>query len=430
MRVAIITSEELNDRNLISSCFELSQAKALQQKGVSTKILSAGFVTPKQLAAVLLQKLKGQQGYHYRFRDWSFFRTAIFMAFSPIRVLFKKTFITSFKIDGVETVEAFYLTMQPNKVPSFYRLWNHHILKAYRKLCFNFTPDIIHAHSRFLLAGLAALEIKRSRFIPYVMTEHSSIYFRKKVRPFEAQLVRSVMHESKTNIAVSKALAREVNKVIKTEVSFEIVPNILDGTFSEPVNIQPNEDCFTFLNVASLNQLKNHKNLINAFAILKKSYSNIQLNIVGNGETYDELQTLIHNLNLDDFVFLKGQFEKNDVHKIMQECNVFILSSNFETFGVVLIEALSCGKPVISTRCGGPEEIVTSENGLLVPVNDVQALADAMLQIYRNYSNYNADAIRRDCLSKYGSETIADKLISIYDRSLSKNPIKTESTFC
>jgi glycosyltransferase involved in cell wall biosynthesis len=98
----------------------------------------------------------------------------------------------------------------------------------------------------------------------------------------------------------------------------------------------------------------------------------------------------------------------------MQNCDVFVLSSIVETFGVVLIEVLAVGKPVVATKCGGPEDIVNQDNGILVPTKDVHALAEAMYNIYLNINKYDASLIRNDCISRFGKDSFVEKLRHIY----------------
>ncbi|MNQ69616.1 GDP-mannose-dependent alpha-(1-2)-phosphatidylinositol mannosyltransferase [compost metagenome] len=96
------------------------------------------------------------------------------------------------------------------------------------------------------------------------------------------------------------------------------------------------------------------------------------------------------------------------------------MASRYETFGVVIIEALALGKPVVATRCGGPESIVGDGDGLLVPVDDIESLSSAMWKLYRNPSDYNSEQIKRSCIERFSEETIAKSLKSIYEKVLSK----------
>lgn len=98
----------------------------------------------------------------------------------------------------------------------------------------------------------------------------------------------------------------------------------------------------------------------------------------------------------------------------MQACDVFVLPSLVETFGVVVIEDMACGKPVVATRCGGPENILLSEHGILVPPGDPGALASTMAHIIGRLADYDPTAIRGYALTNFGSESFSDNLIGIY----------------
>ena len=98
----------------------------------------------------------------------------------------------------------------------------------------------------------------------------------------------------------------------------------------------------------------------------------------------------------------------------MHQCDVFVLPSLYETFGVVLIEALAAGKPVIATRCGGPESIVNDENGLLVAPANSDALGRAMRQMVEAIDRFNKDIIRSDCIARFSRQAVIEQLGRVY----------------
>lgn len=100
----------------------------------------------------------------------------------------------------------------------------------------------------------------------------------------------------------------------------------------------------------------------------------------------------------------------------MNSCDAFVLSSNVETFGVVLIEALSTGKPIITTNCGGPRDIVNELNGVLVPVGDKEALASAMVNMAKSISKYDPDMMKADCIQRFGRDAFFERIEGIYAR--------------
>lgn len=155
-------------------------------------------------------------------------------------------------------------------------------------------------------------------------------------------------------------------------------------------------------------------NLIKAFSLLNKKYNNIRLKIGGDGVCRNELEELAIELNADNKVEFLGALTRDEVFTQINQADAFVLSSEYETFGVVLIEALALGKPVVATRCGGPESIVTDESGVLVEKNSVSALCNGMEMIYANRENLDANKIRTYCQQNFSEDAVTDKLLHIY----------------
>ncbi len=150
-----------------------------------------------------------------------------------------------------------------------------------------------------------------------------------------------------------------------------------------------------FLAVGRLARQKDYPTLIGAFHQLRQHHQ-AKLIILGEGELREQLEALIAELSLTEDVLLLG-FQANP-YAYMSRAKAFILASRWETFGMVLVEALACGCPVISTDCNyGPREILgDGVYGTLVPVGNVNALAIAMHQMLQQ------DHCDRDRLRKHG----------------------------
>ena len=116
-------------------------------------------------------------------------------------------------------------------------------------------------------------------------------------------------------------------------------------------------------------------------------------------------------------IFL-GALSRDDVAKWMNKCDCFVLPSRYETFGVVYIEALASGRPVIGALNGGAEDIINNLNGYLVPIDDIDKLAEKMLELYKKIDSYNEEEIRSDCLKRFSPEVIVNKIISVYKEVL------------
>ena len=111
-----------------------------------------------------------------------------------------------------------------------------------------------------------------------------------------------------------------------------------------------------------------------------------------------------------------GALTTDEVLDLMRQSDAFVLASRTETFGVVFIEALSQGLPVIATMCGGPQSIVTPENGILVPTENIPALTDALIEMYENRERFDHEKLRQDCLAEFSEEVIASSLIRTFEK--------------
>ena len=184
------------------------------------------------------------------------------------------------------------------------------------------------------------------------------------------------------------------------------VPKHLVDIAHNPVEVPPNRgrEARTLgtrpaiiTTVGRLVDLKDHSTLVRAFALLRKGRE-ATLQIVGTGPNKERLIALAAELGVADDVHLLGW--RDDPYSVLQGSDIFALSSTTEGFGIVLIEALACGLPVVSTDCkGGPREILEDgRSGLLVPVGDPQSMATAFLRLLDDrdlYSEMSAQATRR-----------------------------------
>ena len=198
--------------------------------------------------------------------------------------------------------------------------------------------------------------------------------------------------------------------------NFKYIPNVVDTDFFTPLVKKSNTKKFTFLNVGHLDIKKNQLGLIKAF---KKSFfgqNSFQLKIVGDGSELKNLSDFIRNEKLDLQVHLLGKKNRNEVKFEMQQADCFVLSSYHETFGVVLIEAMSCGLPVLSTKSGGPESIIKSSK--LGKLCDLKDLDIEMLKIVK--SNYNSDYIRKYVVNNFSEIPFSQSLSKIYDSCVNK----------
>jgi glycosyltransferase involved in cell wall biosynthesis len=128
----------------------------------------------------------------------------------------------------------------------------------------------------------------------------------------------------------------------------------------------------------------------------------------------DQIRPLVSTLGLERSVEFLGVQPPNEVARLMRESTVLVLPSRAESFGAVLVEALASGTPVVATRCGGPEDIVTDDVGLLVPSEDPDSLADALANVLRNQDRYVPEALRADALARFSLPEVAARTMDQY----------------
>jgi len=136
--------------------------------------------------------------------------------------------------------------------------------------------------------------------------------------------------------------------------------------------------------------------------------------LAGKGSLREELEQQAVALGVSDRVFFLGRLSRNEMLKEMQEANCFVLPTRYEAFGVVLIEATATGLPLIATRSGGPESIITKENGILVERENPDELARAMKEIMTNISTYSAKEIRAQALKRYGDSSVMEQYSQLF----------------
>ena len=287
------------------------------------------------------------------------------------------------------------------------------IAKIFQRFCqAEGKPDILHGHS-ILYGGYLAAYLGKQFDIPAVFTEHSSGFLRGFLhQPGYRYFIRYAMQHATKRLAVSQVLADAMQEMVSS-YPVEIVGNIVDLDFFHIAPFSLPEEPFVFSIIGGLNRNKRHRLLLRAFA---KAYrgDNVILKIVGDGVEQGNLQGLCLDLDIEQQVFFLGYQSRNTLRETIQRSHVIISTSDVETFGLSLVEAMACGKPTIATKSGGPNTLVNKQNGLLVPTGDVRKLAEAMQHIQTHYTHYEAQSIR-DTVLKFSQESITQQLTNIYE---------------
>ncbi|MBI5231732.1 MAG: glycosyltransferase [Coriobacteriales bacterium] len=280
-------------------------------------------------------------------------------------------------------------------------------------------PDIVHVQALWP-AGVVARVIKRRFGVPFVVTEHSEEYMpqskRRLVRTpgVVGLLLRPIARAASRTIAVSRVLADRLAELgLATDPI--VIPNVVPVSDPSPL---PTKPPFTVAHVSIMGPAKNIAGLLAAVKQLRERRSDFRVLLVGDGECRADLEALSHTLELEDIVEFTGRVGTSEVREILAESAFTAVSSTHETFSVSAAESLMCGRPVVSTRCGGPEEFITPEVGRLVAVNDVDAIADGIDWMLDHFGEFDPEALHDYAMARFAPEVVAGQIVSVYEEVL------------
>ena len=275
-------------------------------------------------------------------------------------------------------------------------------------------PDVIHSHV-VLPAGYSALKLALRYSIPIVHTEHSSPFSMHLDTELKRELVRKTLTGVKQVVAISPALAEQIKRFLP-DLQMKIIGELVSTEFFVPTTNGNSVHPLRFFVVSRLAEQKGLSYLLRAVDLLKKTEARpFELVLGGDGPDRADLERLAAELGIADQCRFLGSLDRAGVREWMNKSDVFVLSSLHETFGVVVGEAMACGKPVISTRCGGPEFVVTNETGVLVDVASAESLAGAMAEFLRGRVSFDAADIRRSVVDRFGADAFLRNISAVYD---------------
>ncbi|HMN06499.1 MAG TPA: glycosyltransferase [Flavobacteriales bacterium] len=280
-------------------------------------------------------------------------------------------------------------------------------------------PDLIHAHI-LTRPAYAAWLLARKWDIPFVISEQSSTHLKgtwQQKHRAARYLDRFLYRQAAGSTAVSPHLAKAL-EAAGLGRNHAVVPNVIPG-MNRPLS--PAGPANHFMMVADLvDGVKNVSGVLNALALARSKGHDLKLEVIGGGADEEMLHAHANALGLKEHVVWHGRLPQAEVQPLMARMGTVIINSRFETFSVVTGEALACGKPVIATRCGGPEAFVTPENGLLIPVDDDQALCEAMIRMAQEHGRYAPHAIRASVGSRFSPEAVARGFDQVYQQVLKR----------
>ncbi|MFC6267184.1 glycosyltransferase [Frigoriflavimonas asaccharolytica] len=278
-------------------------------------------------------------------------------------------------------------------------------------------PDLVHAnvmHNPLLFV----VWLKKMYNIPFIITEHWTALQKDnlhKTPNLILKIARIIGNQAEFILPVSQNLLESLELIgIKTKK--KVISNVVN---TEVFNIKKNEISVPkFLHISNLIPRKKADRII---AVAKKLHDDgfkFTVELGGDGD-FQNLQKQIENLNAENFIETFGELSYQQVAEKMQNSSCFILFSENETQGCVILESFACGIPVISTAVGGVPEFLQKDFGILIKKNNETDLYEAMKNLLENTIKIEKPEVMRNyVLSNFSRESIAKQFDEIYTKVL------------
>lgn len=273
-------------------------------------------------------------------------------------------------------------------------------------------PDILYSH--YLLSTTPATYIHQKYNIPLIGIEHWSEMGKNPIKPNILSKAKYTYQHIDQLLTVSSALQKNI--LTQLHIPSLVVNNIVGSEFTYVPLITPHTG-IRLVTTGSLLPVKGHDILFQALSRIPDSVQ-WELLVIGAGKRLPQLQQLADTLRISKHIQFCGKKNKQEIVQIYRTCDIYVSASRSETFGVAITEALACGLPAISTDCGGPRDIITPVNGLLVPTENPAALAEAIQKMSASFSRYDRQAIADDCQARFSPQVIARQLTDIFQQVL------------
>lgn len=294
-------------------------------------------------------------------------------------------------------------------------------LLSYQKLkktISKFKPDLIHAHYASSYGLLGAL----TGFKPYLISVWGNDVFDFPLKsPVHKRLLKYTLSKASLILSSSHTMAEETGKY--TSVKTEVVPFGVDTQLFQPIKVKSlfKENDFVIGTVKSLYPKYGIEYLIRAFKIIKDQNPGRQLKllIVGGGLLERSLKKITEELGINNEATFTGRIDHSEISAYYNMMDICIFPSIHESFGVAVIEALACEKPVVASDVGGFAEIIkNNETGVLTEPRSPESIAGAVTYLINNpgIAEKFAKAGREDVVKRFEWERCVDSMEKIYNQ--------------
>lgn len=320
--------------------------------------------------------------------------------------LFVQKHVESVRAQGVEVRVIFSQTWRDTR-----RQWRALQREGWR-------PDVVQLNV-ILKHGLLALWLKKKYGIPYVIIEHWTGYLPEKmsVKPhrWRTWMMKRICREAEVVMPVSEQLGSAMRALGFEAKRWELIDNVVDDFFfNRPTVSAHNVPTKTLLNITCFDEPhKNVKSLLRAAKELSKKRQDWKLVLVGTGADFEIVRAFAASLLIPEGLLeWTGELTPREVAEWLHQSDALVLSSRYETYGVVLAEAVAAGVPILSTPVGIAEEVAD----LIVPQEIAQHEPERFAQyIERILWNQESRVKNKEYTDRFTAESIGKKLKRIYE---------------
>jgi glycosyltransferase involved in cell wall biosynthesis len=280
-------------------------------------------------------------------------------------------------------------------------------------------PDLIHAHCS-ANGGVIANYLGNNHNIPTMITEHQMFL----LNNYSIMLQNMIFKALEDTNFVGAVSTDKMKFILMHGIKCNpvVLGNMVDDSIFKIKHKKRKNKKFNILIVAGASFIKDLPTFFYSIKeLVNRNHKDIHAKIVGNGiwggESYSEL---VKKLKLEKYCTFIDIVERKEMPNFYQESDVFVSTSIAEGFQVSILEAMACGKPVVSTSHGGAEDIISPENGIIVKIRDYKSIAEALINIKTGKVIYNSEIIRSTVVSQYGKVAFRKKISKIYDSLIKK----------
>jgi len=289
---------------------------------------------------------------------------------------------------------------------------------------YNIKFDIVHSHFIWS-SGYVGMRIKEKYHVPFVVTGHGfdvySLPFKSKRW---AKMIKEILNNADKVLTVSNKNKEILQKIGLIE-NICVIPNGYNSNIFFQIEkdiarqkLGINKESKVLLTIGGLVKVKGQRYLIEAVKELFATQPQILCYVIGGGPLEVKLRKLIKEVNLEKKIILLGHLPHEEINMWMNSCDVFVLPSLSESFGIVQLEAFACGKPVVATKNEGSRQVITSDNlGFLCNIEDPESLAETISKALEK--KWNEKEIMKHAES-FTWDNVLTKVQEIYNDLLKK----------